>query len=270
MLGRLLTDKVFKACDEDLEHSVISFIPNTAEVAYLGLVDGLRRLGKGEVRAEKLVAKDIKLRTFISEGESRNDLAAHVYDVTYGVVKEGVDTLVVIDDSIVRGTTLRQSIIKILDTLHPRKIVVVSSSPQVRYPDCYGIDMSRMGEFAAFRAVIELLRSRGMEDVITETYRKCKAQENLSKEQVINYVKDLYAPFSDEEIAQRMAIMLKDPDVRAEVQLIFQDLDGLHRACPGHSGDWYFTGDYPTPGGNRVVNNAFVNWYEGNDNRRID
>lgn len=270
MLGRLLTDKVFRACDEDLEHSVISFIPNTAEVAYLGLVDGLRKLGKGEVRAEKLVAKDIKLRTFISEGESRNDLAAHVYDVTYGVVREGVDTLVVIDDSIVRGTTLRQSIIKILDTLHPRKIVVVSSSPQVRYPDCYGIDMSRMGEFAAFRAVIELLRSRGMEDVITETYRKCKAQENLPKEQVINYVKDLYAPFSDEELSERMALMLKDADVKAEVQLIFQDLDGLHRACPGHSGDWYFTGDYPTPGGNRVVNNAFVNWYEGNDNRRID
>lgn len=269
-LGYLLAQKVYKACEGDLKNAVISFIPNTAEVAYLGLVEGLNQMGDGKVRAEKLVSKDIKLRTFISEGSSRNDLAAHVYDVTYGVVQEGVDTLVVIDDSIVRGTTLKQSIIRILDTLHPKKIVIVSSSPQVRFPDCYGIDMSRMGEFAAFRAVIDLLKCTGRQDIIEQTYRKSKAQEHLRKEEVVNYVKDLYAPFSDEEISAHMAKMLTDSTVKAEVQLIFQSIDGLHEACPNHSGDWYFTGDYPTPGGNRVVNNAFVNWYEGNDNKRID
>ena len=256
MLGRLLTDKVFKACDEDLEHSVISFIPNTAEVAYLGLVDGLRRLGKGEVRAEKLVAKDIKLRTFISEGESRNDLAAHVYDVTYGVVKEGVDTLVVIDDSIVRGTTLRESIIRILARLEPKKIVIVSSAPQIRYPDFYGIDMSNLTDFIAFQACVALIEERGMGSLMESIY-----QEALQSNVDDNPVRQLYEPFAADEISAKMAQLLRPSGVDIPMEFIFQSMEGLHKAIPNHPGDWYFSGHYPTPGGNRMIKRVFVKFY---------
>lgn len=291
-LGFLLAEKVSKACDDDFQHSVFSFIPNTAEVAYMGLVEGLnlllnqqkakmiQKLGANlsdqqlndilnlRIRNEKIANKDIKLRTFIAEGTSRNDLASHVYDVTYGCIEDGVDNLVAIDDSIVRGTTLRQSIIKILNTLHPRKIVIVSSAPQVRYPDCYGIDMSRMGEFIAFRAAVELLKERGLEHTLDEVYLKCKAQENLPKEKVKNYVKEIYAPFTDEEISQKICQMLTPTSVKVPVEIIYQTVEGLHQACPNHEGDWYFTGDYPTAGGNRLVNLAYINYYEGNDSKR--
>ena len=291
-LGVLLADRVAQACDNDLKHSVFSFIPNTAEVAYLGLVEGLNQilnrqkaqqiLALGDnineetlqdilsvrIRNEKIANKDIKLRTFIAEGTSRNDLASHVYDVTYGCIENNVDNLVAIDDSIVRGTTLRQSIIKILNTLHPRKIVIVSSAPQVRYPDCYGIDMSRMGEFIAFRAAVELLKERGLESTLDEVYKKCKAQENLPKEKVRNYVKEVYAPFTDEELSQKICQMLTPSSVKVPVEIIYQTVEGLHQACPNHEGDWYFTGDYPTAGGNRLVNLAFINYYEGNDSKR--
>ena len=291
-LGRLLADKVCQACDNDLVHSVFSFIPNTAEVAYLGLVEGLNQIlnhqkaqmiqSRGQdlkleeleqilalrIRNEKIANKDIKLRTFIAEGTSRNDLASHVYDVTYGCIENNVDNLVAIDDSIVRGTTLRQSIIKILNTLHPRKIVIVSSAPQVRYPDCYGIDMSRMGEFIAFRAAVELLKERGLESTLDKVYQKCKAQENLPKEKVKNYVKEIYAPFTDEEISQKICQMLTPSSVKVPVEIIYQTVEGLHQACPGHEGDWYFTGDYPTAGGNRLVNLAYINYFEGNDTKR--
>ncbi|MBP5345538.1 MAG: amidophosphoribosyltransferase, partial [Bacteroidales bacterium] len=220
------------------------------------------------IRNEKIANKDIKLRTFIAEGTSRNDLASHVYDVTYGCIEDDVDNLVAIDDSIVRGTTLRQSIIKILNTLHPHKIVIVSSAPQVRYPDCYGIDMSRMGEFIAFRAAVELLKERGMENTLDDVYRKCKAQEDLPKEKVKNYVKEIYAPFTDEEISQKICQMLTPSSVKVPVEIIYQTVEGLHQACPNHEGDWYFTGDYPTAGGNRLVNLAYINYYEGNDSKR--
>ena len=223
----------------------------------------IREIVAKQVRTEKLAIKDIKLRTFIAEGNSRNDLAAHVYDTTYGTVREGVDSVVAIDDSIVRGTTLRQSIIKILCRQKPRKIVIVSSSPQVRYPDCYGIDMSRMGEFIAFNAAITLLRERGMESVIEEVYRKSKAQQGLPKEQVVNYVKEIYAPFSDEEISDKIAEMITPEDCPSEIKVVYQTIENLHRACPAHSGDWYFSGNYPTPGGNRLVNEAFIAWKEG-------
>lgn len=284
-LGHNLSEQILRSIDYDLEHTVFSFIPNTAEVAFYGMIEGLDRyltekkiemLTSGhfsksqiaeilsmKVRSEKVAIKDIKLRTFITEDSSRDDLAAHVYDITYGTVRPGVDNLVVIDDSIVRGTTLKQSIIKILDRLHPRKIIIVSSSPQVRYPDCYGIDMSRMGEFIAFKAAIQLLKDRGMEHVIDETYRKCKEQQGLPKEQIVNYVKDIYAPFTQEEVSAKIADMLKAEDVKSEVEIVYQTLDGLHRAIPNHPGDWYFSGDYPTPGGNRLVNNAFVYYCEG-------
>ena len=291
-LGFLLAEKVSKACDDDFQHSVFSFIPNTAEVAYMGLVEGLNHLLNQQkakmiqelganlsdlqlndilnlrIRNEKIANKDIKLRTFIAEGTSRNDLASHVYDVTYGCIEDDVDNLVAIDDSIVRGTTLRQSIIKILNTLHPRKIVIVSSAPQVRYPDCYGIDMSRMGEFIAFRAAVELLKERGMEHTLDDVYRKCKAQEDLPKEKVKNYVKEIYAPFTDEEISQKICQMLTPSSVKVPVEIIYQTVEGLHQACPNHEGDWYFTGDYPTAGGNRLVNLAYINYYEGNDSKR--
>lgn len=284
-LGHNLSEQILRSIDYDLEHTVFSFIPNTAEVAFYGMIEGLDRyltekkiemLTSGhfsksqiagilsmKVRSEKVAIKDIKLRTFITEDSSRDDLAAHVYDITYGTVKPEVDNLVVIDDSIVRGTTLKQSIIKILDRLHPHKIIIVSSSPQVRYPDCYGIDMSRMGEFIAFKAAIQLLKDRGMEHVIDETYRKCKEQQGLPKEQIVNYVKDIYAPFTQEEVSAKIADMLKAEDVKSEVEIVYQTLDGLHRAIPNHPGDWYFSGDYPTPGGNRLVNNAFVYYCEG-------
>ena len=293
-LGHELVEPVFRELGGHLDDAVFSFIPNTAEVAYIGLVEGMRRkLGsrKSEaimklaaegkltkeaveqvishpVRTEKVAIKDIKLRTFIAEGSTRDELAAHVYDVTYGTVREGKDALVVIDDSIVRGTTLRQSVISILDRLHPRKIVIVSSSPQVRYPDCYGIDMSRLGEFIAFRAAMELLRERGMQNLIEEVYRSCKAQEMLPKEEIENHVKRIYAPFTDEEISARIAEMLTPPGTQAEVRIVYQSLEGMHRAIPRHTGDWYFSGDYPTPGGNRLVNAAFINFYEGNIDKR--
>ncbi len=291
-LGRHLAPQILKSIEYDLEHTVFSFIPNTAEVAWYGMLEGLdsylseqkllrirqagehltdeelRQILSLKVRSEKVAIKDIKLRTFIAEGDTRDDLAAHVYDITYGTVTPGVDNLVVIDDSIVRGTTLRQSIIKILDRLHPKKIIIVSSSPQVRFPDCYGIDMSRMGEFIAFKAAMELLKERGMQSVIDEVYRKSKAQQNLPKEEVVNYVKEIYAPFTQEEVSQKIAQMLTSDDITAQVEIIYQTLEGLHQAIPGHPGDWYFSGNYPTPGGNRLVNNAFVNFMEGADSKR--
>jgi amidophosphoribosyltransferase len=219
------------------------------------------------VRSEKVAIKDIKLRTFIAQGKSRNDLAAHVYDITYGSLKRGKDTLVIIDDSIVRGTTLKQSIIKILDRLDPKKIVIVSSSPQIRYPDCYGIDMSRMSEFIAFKAAINLLEERGMQHIIQDVYEKCVAQSRKKKEEMVNYVKEIYAPFTEEEISDKIAEMLTDKDIKAEVKIVFQSIEDLHKACPNNTGDWYFSGNYPTPGGNRLVNNAFINYVEGQENR---
>ncbi len=294
-LGREIAPAILKAVDNDLENTVLSFIPNTAEVAYIGLMEGLEHYFKAQVaekiveldhnqpdykeklvalldakhlRCEKIAIKDIKLRTFITEGNSRDDLAAHVYDVTYGQVQKGIDNLVVIDDSIVRGTTLKQSIIGILDRLHPRRIIIVSSSPQVRYPDYYGIDMSRMSEFAAFRAAIRLLKKRGLQSIIDDVYAKCKAQQHLPKEQVVNYVNGIYAPFTDEEISAEIAEMLTPVGTKAEVKIIYQTIDGLHKSIPNHPGDWYFSGNYPTPGGNRMVNLAFINYYEGNPDRR--
>ncbi|MBP9031805.1 MAG: amidophosphoribosyltransferase, partial [Dysgonomonadaceae bacterium] len=219
------------------------------------------------VRSEKVAIKDIKLRTFIAGGNTRNDLAAHVYDITYGSLRRNEDTLVIIDDSIVRGTTLKQSIIKILDRLDPVKIVIVSSSPQIRYPDYYGIDMSRLSEFIAFKAAMQLLKERGMQDLIDDVYRKSLAQKDKKKEEIVNYVKELYAPFTDEEISDKIAQMLTPEDTKAEVEIVFQSIEDLHRACPEHAGDWYFSGDYPTPGGNRMVNYAFINYMQGQENR---
>lgn len=288
-LGRTLAPSILKSINYDLEHTVFSFIPNTAEVAYFGMLEGmehyltdikfheiqklnkddvdyeekLRNILEKRVRSEKIAIKDIKLRTFITEGQARNDLAAHVYDVTYGQVKNNVDNLVVIDDSIVRGTTLKESIIMILDRLHPKKIVIVSSCPQVRYPDYYGIDMSRMAEFAAFRAAVALLKERNMEYVLDEVYKKSKAQENLPKEEIVNYVKDVYAPFSDDEISAKIAEMLTPEGINAEIELVYHTLDGMHKAIPNNNGDWYFSGNYPTPGGNKLVNKAFIDYYEG-------
>lgn len=285
-LGENLVHPILKAVDYDLKHTVFSFIPNTAEVAYFGMQEGLNnylnKLKKEwiadrshllqeeeldqilsmRIRAEKVAIKDIKLRTFIAEGNSRNDLAAHVYDITYGSIEPFVDNLVVIDDSIVRGTTLKQSIIGILDRLHPRKIVIVSSSPQVRYPDYYGIDMSRMNEFIAFKAAIALLKERGMEAVITDAYWKAKKQQTKEDGPIVNYVKEIYAPFSPEEISAKMAELLTPAGTRAKVEIVYQTLEGLHASCPNHPGDWYFSGNYPTPGGARMVNRAFVNFME--------
>lgn len=294
-LGINLVPRVLKAVDDDIDHSVFSFIPNTAEVAFYGLVEGIenhlikskiedlhRLAATGEltdsnidkvlrrrVRKEKVAIKDIKLRTFIAEGSTRNDLAAHVYDITYGSVNPD-DNLVVIDDSIVRGTTLRESIIRILDRLQPRKIVVVSSSPQVRFPDCYGIDMSRMHEFIAFKAAVELLRERGMAYVIDSVYHKCKEMQDAPKEDHINYVKEIYDHFTDEEVAAKIAQMLTPAGTHAEVEIVYQSIDEMHRAIPEHPGDWYFTGDYPTPGGNRLCNLAFINYYEGHSEARVN
>lgn len=285
-LGRQLVPAILKAVDNDIDHTVVSFIPNTAESAFYGLIAGfneklneekireietlgpkithedLERIMNRRVRSEKVAWKDIKMRTFIAEGASRNDLAAHVYDVTYGSVEPGVDNLVVIDDSIVRGTTLRESIIRILDRLHPRRIVIVSSSPQVRYPDYYGIDMANMDEFIAFRAAVELLKERGLSHVLTDVYAKCKAQENKPKEDIRNYVTEVYAPFTDEEISAKMSEMLCMSTIRAGVKIVYQTLEGLHKACPTSPGDWYFSGNYPTPGGNMQVNRAFIKYYE--------
>ena len=283
-MGRLLVDQILPAVDNDVEHSVFSYIPNTAEVAFYGLLEGmdeylnqqklmriealgnnpdhkeLEKILSMRIRSEKVAIKDIKLRTFIAEGNSRNDLAAHVYDVTYGSLQPYTDNLVIIDDSIVRGTTLRQSIIRILDRLHPKKTVIVSSSPQIRYPDYYGIDMSSMEQFIAFKAAIALLKDRGMDDVITSVYNNIKTSTSNR-----NFVKDIYAPFTDKEISKKIAELLTPPDVLTEVEIIFQTIEGLHKACPNHSGDWYFTGDYPTPGGLRMLNLAFCDWYEKNE-----
>jgi len=257
-LGEQLTPAIMQAIGGDVENTVFSYIPNTAEVAFYGMTDGLRRLSH-EVRTEKVVWKDIKLRTFISDGAERNDLAAHVYDITYGSLRPYQDNLVVIDDSIVRGTTLRESIFKILDRLHPRKIVMVSSSPQIRYPDYYGIDMSRLEELCAFRAAIALIKERGLEQLIRETYQACCHQSSLSSE---NFVRAIYDPFTVEEINCKMVQMLRPESMQAPVELVYQSIDGLHKACPHHPGDWYFTGHYPTPGGTRKVNLAFVDYVE--------
>ena len=285
-LGEQLTDSILKAVGYDTEHTVFSFIPNTAEVAFYGMLGGFKRyineqkierlysLGhtptKEElreilhqyVRSEKVAWKDIKLRTFITEGNSRKDLASHVYDVTYGSLEPYVDNLVIIDDSIVRGTTLKESILKILDSLHPKKIVVVSSSPQIRYPDYYGIDMPSLEEFCVFRATIELLKERGMESLIDETYRKCKAELQKAKGEMTNGVRDIYKPFTVDEINSKIVEMLRPEGMKTPVELVYQSIEGLHTAIPGHKGDWYFTGNYPTPGGVKLVNQAFVNYYE--------
>ena len=255
-LGEQLTQPILKAIDGDVEHTVFSYIPNTAAVAFYGMTDGFRRQNH-EVRIEKVVWKDIKLRTFITEGNERNDLAAHVYDITYGCLQPDVDNLVIIDDSIVRGTTLRESIFKILDRLHPKKIVMVSSSPQIRYPDYYGIDMSHLEELCAFRAAMELIRERGMRQLIIDTYRLCKNEPESE-----NHVRAVYAPFTVEDINQKIVEMLRPEGMRSPVELVFQSIGGLHEACPNHLGDWYFTGHYPTAGGIRMVNQAFVDYVE--------
>ncbi len=285
-LGRNLAGRVLKMLDNDLKNTIVSFIPNTAETAFYGLIKGLEdylkeikinkikakrdtmtdeemeELISRRVRIEKLAIKDVKMRTFITEDASRDEMVQHVYDITYGTVKRDNDTLVVIDDSIVRGTTLRQSIIKMLDRLGPKKIIIVSSAPQIRYPDCYGIDMSKMGEFIAFQAAINLLKDTGMQHIIDDTYKACKKAQEEGTLQEKNYVKAIYESFTAEEISHKIARMLKDDDVHAEVEIVYQSMEGLIDACPNHRGDWYFTGDYPTPGGNRVSNKAFINYIE--------
>ena len=285
-LGRLLVPAILDAIDDDLDNTVFSFIPNTAEAAFYGMLSGfdsylnkqkiaaikelqgnasdeeLQRILSRKIRAEKVAWKDIKMRTFIAEGNSRNDLAAHVYDITYQSLRPFTDNLVIIDDSIVRGTTLRESIIRILDRLHPKRIVIVSSSPQVRFPDYYGIDMAQMNEFIAFKAAIELLKDRGERKYIMDIYEKCKAQQDKPKEEIVNYVTAIYDPFTQEDISRKMAVMLRPAEIQAEVRIVYQSLEGLHRACPNHPGDWYFSGTYPTPGGNKKVNQAFIDYIE--------
>ena len=289
-LGRLIMPKVLSAIDHDTENSVFSFIPNTAETSFYGMLDAAQnelnkqknaailkeaknltpeRLGEiqaHKIRTEKIAIKDVKLRTFITDDSSRDDLVAHVYDVTYGVVKK-TDNLVIIDDSIVRGTTLKKSILRMLDRLKPKQIVVVSSAPQIRYPDCYGIDMARLEKLVAFNAAIELHKDKGTDAIIEEIYHKCKQQLELEDIEVVNHVKDLYAPFTDEQISDKIAQIITEEGISTKVKLIFQSVDDLHKACPKNLGDWYFTGDYPTSGGNRVVNKAYVNFYEGNSER---
>ena len=260
-LGEQLTQPILKAIDGDVTHSVFSYIPNTAEVAFYGMTDGFRKL-HGDVRTEKVVWKDIKLRTFITDNSERNDLAAHVYDISYGSLQAGVDNLVIIDDSIVRGTTLKESIFKILDRLHPKKIVMVSSSPQIRYPDYYGIDMARLEEFCAFRATMALIEERGMWQLVNDTYLACKRELEKPKEQMENCVRAVYAPFTVDEINKKIVEMLRPADMQAPIELVFQSIEGLHKACPNHPGDWYFTGHYPTPGGVRLVNQAFINYVD--------
>lgn len=295
LLGRNLVEPLSSMVKDDFDNTVFSFIPNTAEVAFLGMIEGLEerldhcrvdalkqhretgtltdevieRIINRHLRIDKLVIKDIKLRTFIAEGESRNDLASHVYDVTYGIVKDDVDTLVVIDDSIVRGTTLKESILKMLDRLHPRRIIIVSSSPQVRYPDYYGIDMSRLAEFVAFRAAVSLLRQQGREDVLAKAYEECSAQLQLPARQQRNVVKDIYKGFSTEDISKEIARLLSN-DIKAQVEILYQSIDGLKDAVPNSPGIWYFTGDYPTPGGIMNVNKAYINFYEGRESKRCD
>lgn len=292
-LGRNLVAPVLEKIDYDLNNTVFSYIPNTAESSFFGLTEGFEEylnerkareisalIASGEtpseqriheilscrIRSEKIAIKDAKLRTFITEDASRDDMVAHVYDVTYGVVRPQ-DNLVLIDDSIVRGTTLRQSIVRIMDRLRPAHLIILSSAPQIRYPDCYGIDMARLGDFIAFRAAIDLLRENDMESIIDRVYEKCKAQVGMEDAQVVNYVKDIYAPFTQEQISDKIAQLITAADIRARVSVVYQSIEGLHRACPEHRGDWYFTGDYPTAGGNRVVNQAFINFIEGRKER---
>ena len=288
MLGKYIFPKVLEAIDNDISNTVFSYIPNTAETSFYGMTEAaeeylnehkLQTILKGNKnisakklteilserpRIEKIAIKDAKLRTFITDDNSRDDLVAHVYDVTYGVVKT-TDNLVIIDDSIVRGTTLKKSIIKILDRLGPKKIVVVSSAPQIRYPDCYGIDMARIDEFIAFKATMELLKERNLYHIVEEVYKKCK--ESLDQENPKNHVKEVYAPFTPEEISDKIAQLLKTENISSEIKIIFQSIENLHMACPNDTGDWYFTGDFPTPGGKKVVNKAFINFYEGKKER---
>jgi amidophosphoribosyltransferase len=286
MLGKLLFPRIAQAVDHNLKDTVFAYIPNTAETSYLGLIEAaeqylneqkakqlatatqseILRILSEKVRTEKVAIKDVKLRTFITEDSSRDDLVAHVYDITYGSVQKG-DTLVIIDDSIVRGTTLKKSILSILGRLEPKKIVIVSSAPQIRYPDCYGIDMARLEDLVAFQAALALHHERGTYHIIKEVYEKCLTQVALSDDKVVNYVKEVYAPFSDEEISDKIRDLLLPKNFGSEVAVIFQTVDNLHKACPKNLGDWYFTGDYPTNGGNRVVNRAFINFYEGNKER---
>ncbi|MAC96486.1 MAG: amidophosphoribosyltransferase [Flavobacteriales bacterium] len=290
-LGRSICTEVLKGIDYDLKNSVFSFIPNTAETSFYGMVKGMdaylnevkkkkiTQMGKQvdpdklheilniSTRVEKIAIKDAKLRTFITQDDARDDLVTHVYDITYGTVRKGKDNLVVIDDSIVRGTTLKQSILRILDRLGPKKIIIASSAPQIRYPDCYGIDMAKLGDFVAFQAAIVLLKENGMEGKIKEVYDKCKAQESLPKNEIKNYVKEIYEPFLATEISAKISELLTPPSLNAEVQIIYQTIEGLHKAIPEHKGDWYFTGNYPTPGGNKVVNRSFIYFYEGRNER---
>ncbi len=289
-LGRLILPSVLNAIENDTDNTVFSYIPNTAETSFFGMIEAandflnqrknkyildnrktltrekLEEILSVKIRTEKIAIKDAKLRTFITDDANRDDLVAHVYDVTYGVIKQS-DNLVIIDDSIVRGTTLKKSILKMMDRLNPKKIVVVSSAPQIRFPDCYGIDMAKLESFIAFQAAIELLKERNLQHIIDDVYNKCKAQEKLKDIDVINYVTEIYNPFSDEEIADKIGEMLHSSDIKADVKIIFQKVEDLHKACPKNLGDWYFTGNYPTPGGNRVVNQAFINFYEGKDVR---
>ncbi len=292
-LGKLLAPTLLQKVGYDIDNTVFSYIPNTAETAYLGLMEGVREeikmrqceqvieeqakgnfdrnrfleIMRHEPRFEKIPIKDVKMRTFITADSGRDNMVGHVYDVTYGVVKNLQDTLVVIDDSIVRGTTLKRSILKILDRLHPKKVIIVSSAPQIRYPDCYGIDMAKLGDFCVFAAAIALLKETGRQSVIDNVYKSCKEQQNLPKEDIVNCVKDIYKPFTAEELSAKVAQMLTPDDMHAQVEVVFQSVDNLHKACPNDSGDWYFTGDYPTPGGNKVVNTAFINYIEGRNAR---
>ena len=289
-LGKYIFPSVLKSINNDIKNTVFSYIPNTAETSFFGMMEaaedvlnqqkteailaGGGKLSKQKVteilssrpRFEKIAIKDAKLRTFITDDSSRNDLVAHVYDVTYGVVKS-TDNLVIIDDSIVRGTTLKKSIIKILDRLSPKKIVIVSSAPQIRYPDCYGIDMAKIGDFIAFKAALELLKETNQYHIVYDVYQKCKAQQNKKDDEIINFVKEVYTPFTDEQISEKIAEMLKTSEIKAKIEVIYQPVSELHKACPDNLGDWYFTGNYPTSGGHRVVNQAFINFYEGNDKR---
>jgi len=289
-LGRLLFPQILNAIDNDIRRTVFSYIPNTAETSFLGMIreaqsylnekkeeqilalgpdisrEALNEILDVRPRIEKVAIKDAKLRTFITQDSSRDDLVAHVYDITYGSVEKG-DYLAIIDDSIVRGTTLKKSILRILDRLHPEKIIVISSAPQIRYPDCYGIDMAKLEDFIAFRAALALHKDRGTEHLIEEIYEKCRAQTEMPDTEVVNYVKEFYAPFTAAEISLKIAEILSPPDIQAEVEIIYQTIENLHKACPKNLGDWYFTGNYPTPGGNRVVNRAFMNFYEGKNQR---
>jgi len=290
-LGLFLCPQIFEAINYDLKNTVFSYIPNTAEVAFYGMVEGvhkylrdfqketlLKRADKisdaeleevlnMSARVEKIAIKDVKLRTFITQDADRQDMVAHVYDTTYGLINKGTDNLVILDDSIVRGTTLKQSILRILDRLGPKRIIIVSSAPQIRYPDCYGIDMSRMGEFVAFEAAISLLKESGKEDLIQQVYKNCLESEKLGNKQTVNYVQEIYSQFTDQEISDRIAKIITPKEISSEVHVIYQTLENLHRATPAHLGDWYFSGNYPTPGGNKVVNKAFMNWVEGKNQR---